>query len=176
MYKTLKELRKKRKLLPKQMAKRLNVSYAMYSNWESGRSAIPTEYIRPICQTLNVSADRFLNYQLESVKQYADRFEPVEGLIDYLNRDEKNKYFIIWLFNEFDGDVDGVVLMSIAYACMQPETRKHISKIMWDLFENEFQKNKSKMPHIAESVHRRAPEYAQMWRELDERGRFNEKV
>lgn len=147
---TLRTLRRKKGLERKQIAAQLGVSLTVYSNWETGRSLIPAEYIRPICKTLNVSADRFINYA---------------------ERDDKNRRFVLWLANDFDGDFDGLVLMSTAYACMTPKTRTHILALIWDAFENEYSRKKTQMPQIAKSVYSLAPEYARKLRELDEKGR-----
>lgn len=157
----LKQLRIKKGLERKQIAAQLGVSLDIYSNWESGRSLIPAEYIRPICKTLNVSADRFLNYEHQSDEWYFQKYKNVEGLINYAERDERNRRFVLWLANEFDGDFDCVVLMSTAYACMPLETRAHISALLWSVFEAEYLRKRTAMPHIAESVYNRVPEYTQ---------------
>lgn len=168
---TLRTLRRKKGLERKQIAAQLGVSLTVYSNWETGRSLIPAEYIRPICKTLNVSADRFINFEYQSDEGYFRNFKSAEGLINYAERDDKNRRFVLWLANDFDGDFDGLVLMSTAYACMTPKTRTHILVLIWDAFESEYSRKKTQMPQIAKSVYSLAPEYARKLRELDEKGR-----
>lgn len=164
---TLKEYRGRRQITSKEMARNIGVSYEVYRNWESGRSSIPIEYIVPICQVLNVSCDKFLTNHIHSLRWYADMYKEAEGLIHYVERDKGNKEMVLWLFNGFDGNIDALVLMSTAYACLSPAIRKRLSAAVWTDFKDRYKT--TEMPKISEIVMSKAKKYEQWWNELSQK-------
>lgn len=166
---TLKKYRIKRNMTRKEASAKLNISYAVYRNWESGESSIPIDYIVPICQVLNISCDKFLTEHLHTMEWYKEKFNEAEGLIHYVERDKRNKEMVLWLFNEFDGNIDGLVLMSTAYACLSPAIRKRLSAFIWNDFKDKYRNSKVDMPPIAEVVNSQADKYIMWWKELSKK-------
>lgn len=167
---TLVELREKKGLTRQQTALQLGVSYEVYKNWEKGRTVIPADRLLAICQVLNISADRFLNYH-HSHEWYVAKYKEAEGLINYVQRDVKNKEMVLWLFNEFVGEVDGIVLMSSAYACLPPAIRSHIASLIWTIFDDEYKKPTNQMPQISKIIKSSETEYRRILNELDDKAK-----
>lgn len=60
MFKRLRELREDNDLTQKQLAKELNCSQQVYSNYELGQRDIPTDILIKLSAFYNVSADYIL--------------------------------------------------------------------------------------------------------------------
>ena len=60
MYRRIRELREDRDLTQKEMAKALNCSQQVYSNYELGQRDIPTDILIKLCRFHRVSADYIL--------------------------------------------------------------------------------------------------------------------
>lgn len=60
MYKRIRDLREDRDLTQKEIAKRLNCSQQVYSNYELGQRDIPTDILIKLSQIYNVSVDYML--------------------------------------------------------------------------------------------------------------------
>lgn len=60
MFKRIRELREDHDLTQKQMAKALNCSQQVYSNYELGQRDIPTDILIKLSAIYNVSADYIL--------------------------------------------------------------------------------------------------------------------
>lgn len=60
MYRRIRELREDRDLTQKDMAKALNCSQQVYSNYELGQRDIPTDVLIKLCRFHHVSADYIL--------------------------------------------------------------------------------------------------------------------
>lgn len=60
MLERIKELREDRDITQKEIAKELNCSQQVYSNYELGQRDIPTDILIKLCKFYNVSADYIL--------------------------------------------------------------------------------------------------------------------
>ena len=60
MFKRIRELREDNDLTQKQVAKKLNCSQQVYSNYELGQRDIPTDILIKISKIYNVSTDYIL--------------------------------------------------------------------------------------------------------------------
>ena len=60
MFKRIRELREDNDLTQKQVAKELNCSQQVYSNYELGQRDIPTDILIKLTKIYNVSADYIL--------------------------------------------------------------------------------------------------------------------
>ena len=60
MFKRIRELREDNDLTQKQLAKELNCSQQVYSNYELGQRDIPTDILIKLSKIYNVSADYIL--------------------------------------------------------------------------------------------------------------------
>ena len=60
MYKRIRDLREDHDLTQKQLAKELNCSKQVYSNYELGQRDIPTDILKKLSAFYNVSADYIL--------------------------------------------------------------------------------------------------------------------
>lgn len=60
MFKRIRELREDRDLTQKELAKALNCSQQVYSNYELGQRDIPTDILIKLSTLYNVSADYIL--------------------------------------------------------------------------------------------------------------------
>ena len=60
MYRRIRDLREDRDLTQKQMAKELNCSQQVYSNYELGQRDIPTDILIKLSKFYNVSIDYIL--------------------------------------------------------------------------------------------------------------------
>ncbi len=60
MYQRIRDLREERELTQKQMAKQLNCSQQVYSNYELGQRDIPTDILIKLSKIHNVSTDYIL--------------------------------------------------------------------------------------------------------------------
>lgn len=60
MYKRIRDLREDRDLTQKEMAKALNCSQQVYSNYELGQRDIPTDILIKLSSFYNVSVDYIL--------------------------------------------------------------------------------------------------------------------
>lgn len=60
MFKRIRELREDNDLTQKQLAKELNCSQQVYSNYELGQRDIPTDILIKLSKFYNVSADYIL--------------------------------------------------------------------------------------------------------------------
>ena len=60
MYRRIRELREDNDLTQKQVAKELNCSQQMYSNYELGQRDIPTDILIKLSRLYNVSVDYIL--------------------------------------------------------------------------------------------------------------------
>lgn len=60
MYKRIRDLREDHDLTQKQLAKELNCSQQVYSNYELGQRDIPTDILKKLSDFYNVSADYIL--------------------------------------------------------------------------------------------------------------------
>lgn len=60
MYKRIRDLREDRDLTQKEMAKALNCSQQVYSNYELGQRDIPTDILIKLSALYNVSVDYIL--------------------------------------------------------------------------------------------------------------------
>jgi len=60
MYRRIRELREDKDLTQKDMAKMLNCSQQVYSNYELGQRDIPTDILIKLCRFHQVSADYIL--------------------------------------------------------------------------------------------------------------------
>lgn len=60
MYKRIRDLREDHDLTQKQLAKELNCSQQVYSNYELGQRDIPTDILKKLSAFYNVSADYIL--------------------------------------------------------------------------------------------------------------------
>ena len=60
MFKRIRELREDNDLTQKQVAKKLNCSQQVYSNYELGQRDIPTDILIKLSKIYNVSADYIL--------------------------------------------------------------------------------------------------------------------
>lgn len=60
MYKRIRDLREDRDLTQKEMAKRLNCSQQVYSNYELGQRDIPTDILIKLSAIYGVSVDYIL--------------------------------------------------------------------------------------------------------------------
>ena len=60
MFKRIRELREDNDLTQKQLAKELNCSQQVYSNYELGQRDIPTDILIKISKIYNVSTDYIL--------------------------------------------------------------------------------------------------------------------
>jgi hypothetical protein len=115
-----------------------------------------------------VSTEYFLNYDKETQDNYNKRFKATDGLIRYVERDERNRDYVLWLFNQFKGDIDGVVLMAYMYAHMPIDIRKHHSILMLYSFKHAFAEGKINLTD--ESVKDIEKEYKRLWSILNEKG------
>ena len=61
MFKRIRDLREDHDLTQKQVAKELNCSQQVYSNYELGQRDIPTSILIKLSNFYNVSADYILN-------------------------------------------------------------------------------------------------------------------
>ncbi|MBE6594939.1 MAG: helix-turn-helix transcriptional regulator [Ruminococcaceae bacterium] len=61
MYKRIRDLREDHDLTQKEMAKYLNCSQQVYSNYELGQRDIPTDILIKLSKFYNVSVDYILN-------------------------------------------------------------------------------------------------------------------
>ena len=69
MYKRIRELREDHDLTQKQMAKMLNCSQQVYSNYELGQRDIPTDILIKLSSFYNVSTDYILGISNTPSKQ-----------------------------------------------------------------------------------------------------------
>lgn len=60
MFRRIRELREDNDLMQKEMAKALNCSQQVYSNYELGQRDIPTDILIKLCRFHHVSADYIL--------------------------------------------------------------------------------------------------------------------
>lgn len=60
MYKRIRDLREDRDMTQKQMAKVLNCSQQVYSNYELGQRDVPTDILIKLSKFYNVSVDYIL--------------------------------------------------------------------------------------------------------------------
>ena len=60
MFKRIRDLREDHDLTQKQLAKELNCSQQVYSNYELGQRDIPTDILKKLSGFYNVSADYIL--------------------------------------------------------------------------------------------------------------------
>ena len=60
LYKRIRDLREDHDLTQKQLAKELNCSQQVYSNYELGQRDIPTDILKKLSAFYNVSADYIL--------------------------------------------------------------------------------------------------------------------
>lgn len=60
MFRRIRELREDKDLTQKQVAKILNCSQQVYSNYELGQRDIPTDVLIRLCRFYHVSADYIL--------------------------------------------------------------------------------------------------------------------
>ncbi len=60
MYRRIRELREDNDLTQKQLAKKLNCSQQVYSNYELGQRDIPTDILIRLSKIYNVSTDYIL--------------------------------------------------------------------------------------------------------------------
>lgn len=60
MYKRIRDLREDHDLTQKQLAKELNCSQQVYSNYELGQRDIPTDILKRLSDFYNVSIDYIL--------------------------------------------------------------------------------------------------------------------
>ncbi len=60
MYKRIRDLREDHDLTQKQLAKELNCSQQVYSNYELGQRDIPTDILKKLSEFYNVSIDYIL--------------------------------------------------------------------------------------------------------------------
>lgn len=60
MFKRIRELREDNDLTQKQLAKKLNCSQQVYSNYELGQRDIPTDILIKLSKFYNVSSDYIL--------------------------------------------------------------------------------------------------------------------
>ena len=60
MYRRIRELREDSDMTQKQIAKKLNCSQQVYSNYELGQRDIPTDILIKLSEIYNVSADYIL--------------------------------------------------------------------------------------------------------------------
>lgn len=164
----LKHFRKKRNLTAKEMAIRLGISSQTYYQWESNTIKIPIDYIVPICETLNVSADVFLNYGRHSVEEYARRYNEAMQVVHSMERQEHNKDFIVWMFNEADIDNNALVIASTAYCVLAPSVRKHVSWAIWSIFRDSVAQGKCQNERIVKKLLSRENEFKRKWAELKE--------
>ena len=65
MFERIRNLREDRDLTQKQIAKMLNCSQQVYSNYELGQRDIPTDILIKICKIYDVSADYILGLSNE---------------------------------------------------------------------------------------------------------------
>ena len=61
MYRRIRDLREDHDLTQKEMAKKLNCSQQVYSNYELGQRDIPTDILIKLSGIYNVSVDYILN-------------------------------------------------------------------------------------------------------------------
>lgn len=165
----LKHFRKKRKLSAKEVATRLGISVQTYYQWESGLTKIPIDYIVPICETLNVSADVFLNYGRHSVEEYARRYNEAMQIVHSMERQEHNKDFIVWMFNDADIDNNALVIASTAYTVLAPCIRKRISWLIWAVFKDAVSQGKYQNERIVKKLLSREDEFKRKWAELPDK-------
>lgn len=163
---TIKILRESRGITQTQLANLIGISRDMLSNWETGRSKIHADYIRPISKALNYSADYILNYEYETEESYKKRFDKINGLINWAIRDEDNADMVSFLSNEFSGNFDGVVLMSYIYSKLPSNMRKHISAMIIYTFRSAYYENRTTNIDSAEfeAIDKK---YISLWHELD---------
>lgn len=163
----LKEIRERRKLTVKEVASAVGVSQRVYYNWEAGITAVPVEYIALICKALNVSTDYLLNYGKMSIDEFQEKYNIAQGVITALQRNEANKDLILWLFNDSDIDIEGLVLVSAAYSVISPRMRRHLSAIVWSSFRDAVQSDHITNKTIAKRLIDSEPNYMRLWNELN---------
>ena len=83
---TLKNLRKEKKLLQKDIAKLLGISVSTYSNWEQGKFEPDNASLQKLADYFNVSVDYLLGREAEKKdapfeRQIKGDISPVEGLV-----------------------------------------------------------------------------------------------
>ncbi len=61
MFRRIRDLREDHDLTQKEMAKKLNCSQQVYSNYELGQRDIPTDILVKLSSVFNVSVDYILN-------------------------------------------------------------------------------------------------------------------
>ena len=71
MYKRIRDLREDRDLTQKEMAKNLNCSQQVYSNYELGQRDIPTSILIKLAEIHNVSVDYILGLT-KNKNRYSD--------------------------------------------------------------------------------------------------------
>lgn len=163
----LKEIRERRKLTAKEVASAVGVSQRVYYNWEAGITSVPIEYIMPISKALNVSVDYLLNYGKMSLEEYTDKYNVVATMISAIQRNEANKDYLVWLFNDSDIDVEGLILISTAYAVIEPRMRRHLSASVWAVFRDAFRSGHIQDKAIAERLYNSESTFLRLWNELN---------
>jgi hypothetical protein len=73
----------------------------------------------------------------------------------------------LWLFNQFKGDIDGVVLMAYMYAHMPIEIRKYHSILMLYSFKHAY--SEGKICLTEQVVKEIEKEYKRLWNILNEK-------
>lgn len=164
----LQEIRERRKLTAKEVASAVGVSQRIYYNWESGITSVPIEYIMPISKALNVSVDYLLNYGKMSLEEYTDKYNVVAGVISAIQRNEVNKDYLLWLFNNSDIDVEGLILISTAYAVIEPRMRRHLSASVWAVFRDAFRSGHIQDDVIAKKLYESETTFLKIWNDLNE--------
>lgn len=149
---TLRILRESRNLTQKEVAAKLGVSLQVYNNYERGITKIPTDTLKALRKVLNYSADYILDYEQQTEQEYNENFKAASGIVNYLNRNEKNKSYMLWLSNEWEGDTDLLISMSVKYACCAPALRATMQIMCQAVFDYEYLNN-ANMPLIADEVH-----------------------
>ena len=56
-------LRKRKNLTQKEFAEKIGATHASVSNWESGRSSMPAEFVTNICKVLGTSPNEFFGWK-----------------------------------------------------------------------------------------------------------------
>nr|DAF79710.1 MAG TPA: helix-turn-helix XRE-family like protein [Caudoviricetes sp.] len=156
--------RKEKGMTRKELARAVGVSEAIIRNWENGVTAIPTEYLWPLCRVFRCSPTAFIYLDNKSFKWYTDNYNLPKGIEEFFTANPDLMNMVLWMVNEWDGNFEMLTLMAYYYCNLSKYERSHISYITGAMYNLKYN-NIPKTP-MQDLAYRRLKEYFGEWHKL----------
>ena len=156
--------RKAKGMTRKELARAVGVSEAIIRNWENGVTAIPTEYLWPLCRVFRCSPTAFIYLDNKSFNWYADNYNLSNGIEDFFIANPDLMNMVLWMVNEWDGNFEMLTLMAYYYCNLSKFERSHISYLTGAMYNLKYN-NIPKTP-MQDLAYRRLKDYFGEWRKL----------